>query len=285
LAVFQRKKGIKNSKQANEREAESSNSSRLVIIESHAEVSIGKVRKQNEDTVFAMQTRSLTPELQVSYGLFVVADGMGGHDNGEVASSTAVAAVVKVIQEQLFARIQHSSSLPTTQEVEDTLKSAAQSAQEAVLSVVPGGGTTLSAALVINNMLHFAHVGDSRIYLYSPQEGLKTLTKDHTVVRRLVDLGQISADEASSNPLRNQLFRAVGQGEGFKVDLGLRELRDPPCTLLLCSDGLWGLLPEETLLKTLEKGQSAQTCTQSLVNAANKAGGSDNISVIIVKIS
>ncbi len=284
MAVFQRKKGIKNSKQANEREAESSNSSRLVIIESHAEVSIGKVRKQNEDTIFAMHTRSLSYELQVSYGLFVVADGMGGHDNGEVASSTAVAAVVKVIQEQLFARIQHSSSLPTTQEVEDTLKSAAQSAQEAVLSVVPGGGTTLSAALVINNMLHFAHVGDSRIYLYSPQEGLKTLTKDHTVVRRLVDLGQISADEASSNPLRNQLFRAVGQGEGFKVDLGLRELRDP-CTLLLCSDGLWGLLPEETLLKTLEKGQSAQTCTQSLVNAANKAGGSDNISVIVVKIS
>ncbi len=284
MAVFQRKKGIKNSKQANEREAESSNSSRLVIIESHAEVSIGKVRKQNEDTIFAMHTRSLSYKLQVSYGLFVVADGMGGHDNGEVASSTAVAAVVKVIQEQLFARIQHSSSLPTTQEVEDTLKSAAQSAQEAVLSVVPGGGTTLSAALVINNMLHFAHVGDSRIYLYSPQEGLKTLTKDHTVVRRLVDLGQISADEASSNPLRNQLFRAVGQGEGFKVDLGLRELRDP-CTLLLCSDGLWGLLPEEYLLKTLEKGQSAQTCTQSLVNAANKAGGSDNISVIIVKIS
>lgn len=284
MAVFQRKKGIKNSKQANEREAESSNSSRLVIIESHAEVSIGKVRKQNEDTNFAMHTRSLSHKLQVSYGLFVVADGMGGHDNGEVASSTAVAAVVKVIQEQLFARIQHSSSLPTTQEVEDTLKSAAQSAQEAVLSVVPGGGTTLSAALVINNMLHFAHVGDSRIYLYSPQEGLKTLTKDHTVVRRLVDLGQISADEASSNPLRNQLFRAVGQGEGFKVDLGLRELRDP-CTLLLCSDGLWGLVPEETLLKTLEKGQSAQVSAQSLLNAANKAGGSDNISVIIVKIS
>ena len=284
MAVFQRKKGIKNSKQANEREAESSNSSRLVIIESHAEVSIGKVRKQNEDTIFAMHTRSLSYELQVSYGLFVVADGMGGHDNGEVASSTAVAAVVKVIQEQLFARIQHSSSLPTTQEVEDALKSAAQSAQEAVLSVVPGGGTTLSAALVINNMLHFAHVGDSRIYLYSPQEGLKTLTKDHTVVRRLVDLGQISADEASSNPLRNQLFRAVGQGEGFKVDLGLRELRDP-CTLLLCSDGLWGLLSEETLLKTLEKGQSAQVSAQSLLNAANKAGGSDNISVIIVKIS
>lgn len=284
MAVFQRKKGIKNSKQANEREAESSNSSRLVIIESHAEVSIGKVRKQNEDTIFAMHTRSLSHKLQVSYGLFVVADGMGGHDNGEVASSTAVAAVVKVIQEQLFARIQHSSSLPTTQEVEDTLKSAAQSAQEAVLSVVPGGGTTLSAALVINNMLHFAHVGDSRIYLYSPQEGLKTLTKDHTVVRRLVDLGQISADEASSNPLRNQLFRAVGQGEGFKVDLGLRELRDP-CTLLLCSDGLWGLVPEETLLKTLEKGQSAQVSAQSLLNAANKAGGSDNISVIIVKIS
>lgn len=284
MAVFDRKKNTKNKKQPDGRETDLGDSSRLPIIESHAEVSIGKVRKQNEDTVFAMHTRSLTPELQVSYGLFVVADGMGGHENGEVASNTAVAVVVKVIQEQLFALLQRSPNLPKAQDVEEVLKAAAQSAQEAVLSAVPGGGTTLSAALLINKGLHFAHVGDSRIYLYSPHAGLEALTKDHTVVRRLMDLGQISAEEAHSNPLRNQLFRAIGQGEGFKVDLGWRELKEP-CTLLLCSDGLWGLLPEETLLKTLEKGQSAQDSAQSLVNAANKAGGSDNISVIIVKIS
>jgi len=284
VAAFERKKSVKNKKQSGADASEDKNNPRLPVIESHAEVSIGKVRKQNEDTVFAMHARSLTPELQVSYGLFVVADGMGGHENGEVASSTAVAALVNVLQQQFFSRLQQALSLPTAQEVQEALKSATQSSQEAVLSAVPGGGTTLSAALVINRTLYFAHVGDSRIYLYTPQAGLEALTKDHTVVRRLVDLGQITAEEAQSSPLRNQLFRAVGQGDGFKADLGSRDLK-APCTLLLCSDGLWGLVPEESVLKTLEKEQSAETSAQSLIKAANKAGGSDNISVIIVRIS
>ena len=110
------------------------------------------------------------------------------------------------------------------------------------------------------------------------------MTKDHTIVRRLIDLGQISAEEAQSNPLRNQLFRAVGQSEAFKADLGTREL-DEACNLLLCSDGLWGLVPDELLLKTLEKGLPARVAARTLVDAANKAGGTDNISVIIVNIS
>jgi len=284
LAVFERKKNAKNKKQSSAAGKAGADSTRLWVIESHAGASVGKVRKQNEDAVFAMHARILTPGLQAAYGLFIVADGMGGHENGELASSTAVAAAVHEVQQQLFGRLEQSTSLPSAQEVESVLKSAAQAAQEAVLKSVPGGGTTLSAALAINNLIFFAHVGDSRIYLYTPQTGLEVLTKDHSVVRRLVDLGQISAEEAQSNPLRNQLFRAVGQSAGFQADLGSLELKEP-CTLLLCSDGLWGLVPEETLLKTLERGQSAQTSAESLLNAANKAGGSDNISVIVVKIS
>jgi serine/threonine protein phosphatase PrpC len=284
VAAFEQKKSVKNTKQSDPGAKTERKRSSLPVIESHAEVSIGKVRKQNEDVVFAVHARSLRPELQVSYGLFVVADGMGGHENGEVASSTAVAALVNFLRQQLFPRLQQGSGLPSTPEVQEILQSAAQAAQEAVLSAVPGGGTTLSAALVINSGLYFAHVGDSRIYHYTPRAGLETLTRDHSVVRRLVDLGQITAEEARSSPLRNQLFRAVGQGDSFKADLGFRELKEP-CTLLLCSDGLWGLVPEEKILKTLEKGQSAQASVQSLITMANKAGGSDNISVLVVKIS
>jgi protein phosphatase len=121
---------------------------------------------------------------------------------------------------------------------------------------------------VINNLLCFAHVGDSRIYLYSQKTGLQALTKDHTIVRRLVDLGQISAKDAQSNPLRNQLYRAVGQSEAFRADLGIREL-DAACTLLLCSDGLWGLV-RKVLAEDAGKRAVAQATRESAVDAANK---------------
>jgi protein phosphatase len=201
-----------------------------------------------------------------------------------VASSAAVGAAVGVLERQLFEPLRMNENMPAAQEVQDALNRAAESAQEAVLGSAPGGGTTLSAALVLNRQLFWAHVGDSRIYLYSSRKGLETLTTDHTVVRRLVELGQISAEEAEKNPLRNQLFRALGQGDAFRVDLGQREL-DLPCALLLCSDGLWGLVPEETLHKTLEKGQPAPLSAKNLIDAANRAGGTDNISVIIANIS
>jgi len=284
VAVFSRRKQVKDKPRSSPTETKDGLASQLANIQCHAEVSLGKVRKQNEDTVFAMNARSLNPALQTSYGLFIVADGMGGHENGEVASSAAVGAAVGVLERQLFEPLRMNGSLPAAQEVQDVLNRAAESAQEAVLGSAPGGGTTLSAALVLNRQLFWAHVGDSRIYLYSSRKGLETLTTDHTVVRRLVELGQISAEEAEKNPLRNQLFRALGQGDAFRVDLGQREL-DLPCALLLCSDGLWGLVPEETLLKTLEKGQPAPLSAKNLIDAANRAGGTDNISVIIANIS
>lgn len=284
MAVFSRRKQVKDKPRSSPTETKDGLASQLANIQCHAEVSLGKVRKQNEDTVFAMNARSLNPALQTSYGLFIVADGMGGHENGEVASSAAVGAAVGVLERQLFEPLRMNGSLPAAQEVQDALNRAAESAQEAVLGSAPGGGTTLSAALVLNRQLFWAHVGDSRIYLYSSRKGLETLTTDHTVVRRLVELGQISAEEAEKNPLRNQLFRALGQGDAFRVDLGQREL-DLPCALLLCSDGLWGLVPEETLLKTLEKGQPAPLSAKNLIDAANRAGGTDNISVIIANIS
>lgn len=284
MAVFERKKRGKEKKSSEELDGKGAISAWVPAINSHAEVSVGKVRKQNEDAVFAMNTLSLSADQKTALGLFIVADGMGGHENGELASSLAVEAVVNVLQQQLFNPIQQTHKLPAPEEVEYAVRSAAQSAQQAVLRGAPGGGTTLSAAVVINNTLYYAHVGDSRIYLYSPKQGLEALTKDHTIVRRLIDLGQISAEEAQSNPLRNQLFRAVGQSEAFKADLGTREL-DEACNLLLCSDGLWGLVPDELLLKTLEKGLPARVAARTLVDAANKAGGTDNISVIIVNIS
>lgn len=284
MAVFSRRKQVKDKPRSSPTETKDGLAFQLANIQSHAEVSLGKVRKQNEDTVFAMNARSLNPALQTSYGLFIVADGMGGHENGEVASSAAVGAAVGVLERQLFEPLRMNGNMPAAQEVQDALNRAAESAQEAVLNSAPGGGTTLSAALVLNRQLFWAHVGDSRIYLYSSRKGLETLTTDHTVVRRLVELGQISAEEAEKNPLRNQLFRALGQGDAFRVDLGQREL-DLPCALLLCSDGLWGLVPEETLHKTLEKGQPAPLSAKNLIDAANRAGGTDNISVIIAIIS
>ena len=130
MAVFERKKRGKEKKSSEELDGKGAISAWVPVINSHAEVSVGKVRKHNEDAVFAMNTLSLSADQKTSLGLFIVADGMGGHENGELASSLAVEAVVNVLQQQLFNSIQQTHKLPAHEEVEYAVRSAAQSAQQ-----------------------------------------------------------------------------------------------------------------------------------------------------------
>ena len=137
---------------------------------------------------------------------------------------------------------------------------------------------------MFNKGLHFAHVGDSRLYISSDTHTLQSLTVDHSLVRRLVDLGQISEDDALAHPQRNILFRALGQQEGFKIDIGHYPLTEP-CNLLLCTDGLWGLVDSENLSEHINSNTDHKKMVNSLIQLANSAGGTDNISAILVKIS
>jgi len=236
-----------------------------------------------EDSVFALTMDLFLPERPVTLGIYMVADGMGGHDNGEVASKIAIQITVSSLMQTLIDPLLQGELLPSQQEVLAMLEAAFTRAQEQVLRNVSGGGTTLTLALLLEKHLYFGHIGDSRLYFRSSHADFQRLTQDHSLVRRLVDLGQISEADAAHHPQRNVLFRALGQTEGFKVDLGHLDLVEPT-QLLICSDGLWGLADEEELLKIISAMPGDVNVAQQLCDLANNAGGTDNISVIFVEI-
>lgn len=244
---------------------------------------MGKTRDHMEDSAFALTMELNLPERSITLGIYMVADGMGGHDNGEVASKTAIQTSVDALNQSLIDPFRQGNPLPSQQEVLSMVESAFMQAQEQVLQTVSGGGTTLTLALLLEKHLYFGHIGDSRLYLRSDHANFHPLTQDHSLVRRLVDLGQISEAEALDLPQRNVLFRALGQTDGFKVDLGHLDVVEPT-QLLLCSDGLWGLAEEEDVLKVIKTAHSGGNPAGRLCDLANNAGGTDNISVILVEI-
>ena len=170
-----------------------------------------------------------------------------------------------------------ADQLPLT----EALQQAVEAANQAVHDQVPGSGTTLTCALVINTRAYLAHVGDSRAYLYYNQQ-LKQITRDHSYVDKLVELGQISAEAAAVHPQRNVLYRAVGQGDHLEIDLHLLDLPSGG-RLLLCSDGLWGMLSDSIIQAILASAHSPQDACQDLIAAANEAGGRDNITAIVIE--
>jgi protein phosphatase len=207
---------------------------------------------------------------------------MGGHQAGEVASALAARIVASYLTQDIYIpylrqAAHRSNQLPLA----DALQQAVEAANQAVHDQVPGSGTTLTCALVINSRAYLAHVGDSRAYLYYNQE-LKQITRDHSVVDKLVELGQISAEAAAVHPQRNVLYRAVGQGEQLEIDIHLLDL-PVSSRLVLCSDGLWGMLPDSVIQAILASASTPQDACHALIAAANDAGGRDNITVIVIE--
>ena len=140
----------------------------------------------------------------------------------------------------------------------------------------------MTAALLVGEQLTLAHVGDSRAYFLYPDGRMQVMTQDHSLVKRLVDLGQLTEEQARTYPQKNVLYRALGQLEPFKPDIGTHMFPHPGY-LLLCSDGLWGVLSEVEIIKTIITAATPSDACYQLVEAANAAGGPDNISVIVVK--
>ncbi len=165
--------------------------------------------------------------------------------------------------------------------LQDLLRNAIEEANEAVVEQVPGGGTTLTAVVMLGQQLTIGHVGDSRAYLL--QDGRsEVLTRDHSLVERLRELGQLTAEEAAVHPQRNVLYRAIGQGANLEVDVSSMPTPESGY-LMVCSDGLWGVLGDERMKQIIDKASSPQDACEELVDAANAAGGPDNITVILVR--
>jgi protein phosphatase len=228
----------------------------------------GRVRAGNEDSF-------LIADL-----VFAVADGMGGHQAGEIASDAAL--------EPLRALDVSDVTDPTA--IGDLLADAVRDANTLVVErasadpQLEGMGTTLTAVAVRDNQLHVAHVGDSRAYLLRDDEAMSQLTTDHTLVERLVREGRLSRDEAATHPQRNVITRAIGHEATVEVEVL------PPITLrdgdqvLLCSDGLSGPVPDARIAETLARTVDGDDAVSALLALANEAGGPDNITAVLVRV-
>ena len=218
---------------------------------------IGQVREANEDSYLVVAP------------LYAVADGMGGHRGGEVASSLALETV-----QQLFERQEGTLADQVTQ-ANRTVYDRSQSDRS-----VSGMGTTLTAALIDGNTVHLVHVGDSRAYLLRDGH-LTQLTEDHTLVHRMVMEGEITAEEAETHPHRSILTRALGVDQSVQVDEGDVRIESGD-RLLLCTDGLTGMVPEEQITEVMLGSADPQEAVDRLVKVANRAGGIDNITAVVL---
>ena len=245
----------------------------------------GQVRDHNEDAVYVFTGCMAAPGDALAFGVFMVADGMGGHVGGEEASAlalrTAASELINGIYVPLLARSDRDFGQPVIGEV---VRRAVQAANAAVLAQLPGSGCTLTAGVVVGSRLFIGHVGDSRAYILRDDEPLRRLTADHTFVHRLVAVGQLSESEAAEHPHRNVLYRAIGQPEALDVDVTSLLLTEGDC-LFVCSDGLWNEVDDAEIETALRAQSSPQAVCDELVEAANAAGGEDNISVLLVRTS
>lgn len=244
--------------------------------------SIGRQRDHNEDSLFTFSSLIADGQGQQSFGLFIVADGMGGHQNGEIASSVAVRAASKYLVEHIFSNLLLRMDFSIEEGVQESLRKAINAAQDAVIHAAPGGGTTMTIAVLLGSQVTLAHVGDSRAYFFLADGSVQRLTKDHSFVQHLIDLNEITEEEAAVHPQKNIILKAVGQSESYTPDI--QTIAVPQgSTLLLCSDGLWGVVSEDEMNTEIQYMADPIETSRKLVNLANQAGGPDNISVILIK--
>ena len=234
-------------------------------LEVGADTSIGHLRTNNEDAYL------------LDSPLFAVADGMGGHAAGEIAARLAV--------DTLKAANSTRIDLSDSEKLRDSVIQANREVSDAPGKGIgrTGMGTTLTAAVIDNDRLLIAHVGDSRAYLLHDDQ-LRRLTRDHSYVQELIDSGRISEEDARSHPRRGVITRVLGfedqtQPDLYEVHLTMGD------RIMLCSDGLHGMLEDSAIERIMVEESSAAQCAKALVRAANKAGGIDNTTVVIIDVT
>ena len=229
----------------------------------------GKTRKKNEDSVYLATAQS-------GNALAIVADGMGGHNAGEIASRIAIETVGGVLAKKLEEEI-------TLADIEQACGEANRKIfrQSYTNAEYMGMGTTLTLAAATRERISIGHVGDSRAYLLT-KKGFQLLTRDHSFVQELLEQGLITPEQAESHPQKNLITRAVGTAPELRTDL-LEQDWDANDILLLCTDGLTRHLSGEEIERTLREDNSLQTKVEELSNTAMCRGGLDNISVILLQ--
>lgn len=227
---------------------------------------IGLVRKANEDNLLTDKKR----------GLFVVADGMGGHEAGELASGIAIKTLDNFLSSEIITTNKGNSLYQAIQKANELIYHESQ-----INSSCAGMGTTVTATLFIDDKLYVGHIGDSRVYLIR-DKSIKLLTRDHSLVGELLRKGELTESEAYRHPHRNILTRALGTEPKVEIDIFEYEIR-PGDLFLLCTDGLYNLVKDDEILSEISKnGTDLKKSVNQLVTIALNRGGVDNITVVLV---
>lgn len=238
-----------------------------------ARTSKGKIRKVNEDSYVVINN------LSNNNCALAVADGMGGQELGNIASSIAADCFKEFFlnNEDLIDDI--ISDTDCFQNMFNTINNRIlQLSKEKNLTL--GMGTTMSVALITQNKLYTAHVGDSRIYLIH-QDQIRQITKDHSYVEELIEKGMITKDEARQHPRKNVITRALGIEEQVIADITQTDISGDD-KLILCTDGLTNVVEDSEILSVIKSCNDPEDCAESLIKKANCLGGPDNITVIAV---
>ena len=231
---------------------------------------VGHKRKMNQDYVFA----SADPVGNLP-NLFVVADGMGGHNAGDYASSHAVGIVVEEIREDADFNpvkvIRHAIESANTEIITQAQKD----------EKLRGMGTTMVAATIVGHYAYVANVGDSRLYVAGEQ--IQQITKDHSLVQEMVRMGELNAEEARNHPDKNIITRALGAERTVDVDFFDQKL-EPGNVVLMCSDGLSNMVEDDRIGEIIsDTDRDLQERGQALISEANRNGGKDNIAIVLIE--
>ena len=237
---------------------------------------VGQVRTVDEDSILAADLSFGVNSESSKFLLLAVADGMGGHAKGEEASKIALNAIARAVIPDLL------NNTPFTKILEKGIQNANQDILDytAENPEASGMGTTSVCAVVKDNQIHLANVGDSRAYRVSDDE-ICRVTKDHSYVQALIDEGDITEEQAREHPRKNEITRAVGIMPSIEVDT-MKLTLDSDESLLLCCDGVIAHLSDDDIHKIIRDSPDPQTACQEIVDMANERGGSDNISLIIL---
>ncbi len=244
----------------------------------------GMVRNNNQDAALSLLFTGASVDMHPPFALFIVADGMGGHSFGEKAAAIATRTIAAEIINQIYLPMikmaeNGDAEQPTIAEI---LTQAFRRANEQIIKKVKDGGTTATAVIMIGNLAYIAHVGDSRAYMIN-QRGIEQITRDHSLVQRLIELNQLTLDEAKEHSQRNVLYRALGQSVDLEVDIQSRRIPHDSY-VLLCSDGLWGWVEDQNIKKTVQETLDPQDACNKLIAQANANGGADNITAVLLKL-
>ncbi len=249
----------------------------------------GMLRPMNEDSLAVVECQAVQESMSAGIGVYVVADGMGGYEGGEIASAIAIATVTEqLLRHFITPQFSSTEGEPNSEQIMAWLSGAVQTANQHIhedrTTRSNDMGTTLVATIITGDFAYVANVGDSRAYLLRKDESaVKQVTVDHSLVQRLVSTGQITEEEAKYHPYRNVIFRSLGERLNVEIDTFTERLR-PGDHLLLCSDGLSNMVTDPEITRILGTHADPQAACTEFIAQANAAGGTDNITAVVIYI-